>query len=190
MINIYLHSGEDTHPIKGAKGEMGFQGRPGRPGLMGDVGEFGLPGPKGPKGPRGPFKMVSEVNPVFFSNKRRQQTRTSVHQNRIIDFEEPVSPEKAGTGLSNGVFTATQSGVYYFVYHVSAKQTACLCMKNQDKVVLNLCDFSEGVLLTSGSVVLELSQEDTMGVYVCTKMSQILSTDTDSIFTGFLLFPS
>ncbi|KAK3555262.1 hypothetical protein QTP86_014874 [Hemibagrus guttatus] len=182
--------GEDTHPVKGAKGEVGAPGRPGRPGLTGDIGEPGFPGPKGPKGPKGAFKMISDVNPVFFSNKRRQQPRTSLTQNKIVDFDEPVSPEKAGISLSNSVFTATQSGVYYFVYHVSAMQTACLCMKKQDKVVLNLCDFSQGVLLTSGSVVLELNQEDTVGVYVCTKLSQILSTDTDSIFTGFLLFPS
>ncbi|KAF4077455.1 hypothetical protein AMELA_G00208380 [Ameiurus melas] len=47
-----------------------------------------------------------------------------------------------------------------------------------------------GVLLTSGSVVLDLKQLDTVGVYICTKSSQIISKDADNTFTGFLLFPS
>ncbi|XP_047661696.1 complement C1q subcomponent subunit B isoform X1 [Tachysurus fulvidraco] len=181
--------GDDTYPVKGAKGELGVPGRPGRPGLKGGVGEHGPPGPKGPKGPKGPFKLTSDVNPIFFSNKRRS-SRTSIPQNRIVEFDEPVSPEKAVISLSSGVFTATQPGVYYFVYHVSALQTACLCIKKKGTVVLNLCDFSQGVLLTSGSVVLDLKLNDSVGVYVCTKSSQIISTDTDSTFTGFLLFPS
>ncbi|KAB5548927.1 hypothetical protein PHYPO_G00061320 [Pangasianodon hypophthalmus] len=182
--------GEDTQPLKGAKGEPGVSGRPGRPGLKGDEGEPGAPGLKGPKGPKGAFQTISDVSPSFFSNKRRSTSRTGISQNKIVEFEDSVSPEKAGDNLSEGVFTAKQSGIYYFVYHVSALQTACLCIKKEETIVFNVCDFSQGVLLTSGSVVLDLRPGDTVGLSVCTKSSQIMSKDADSTFAGFLLFPS
>lgn len=190
VIDIYMDAGEDTQPVKGAKGEWGASGRPGRPGLQGDEGEPGGPGPRGPKGPKGAFQAITDVKPLFFSNKRRNTARTAVGQSKIVDFEDPVSPEKAGDELRQSVFTAKQSGVYYFVYHVSAQQTACLCIHKKDTVVFSVCDFSQGVLLTSGSVVLDLRQGDTVGLYVCTKLSHIISRDADSTFTGFLLFPS
>ncbi|TSQ12717.1 Complement C1q subcomponent subunit B [Bagarius yarrelli] len=183
-------SGEDTKPVKGSKGEMGIFGRPGRPGLRGDAGEPGLPGPKGPKGQKGAFQMISNVNPVFFSNKKRSTSQTAVTPNKRVEFEEPMCPEKPGVGLKNGEFTATRAGFYYFVYHVTALQTACLCIKKKENVVLKLCDFSQGVLLTSGSTVLELKPGDTVGMYVCLRSSQIISTNADSTFTGFLLLPS
>lgn len=190
MTDIYLYAGEDTQPVKGAKGELGAPGRPGRSGLKGDKGEPGVPGPKGPKGPKGPFHLISDVQPSFFANKRNSHSRTGVVPNKIIEFDDVVSPEKAGEKLIDGVFTAEQPGVYFFVYHVSALQTACLCIKKQETVVLNMCDFSQGVLLTSGSVTLDLKRTDTVGLYVCSKLSQIISKDADSTFTGFLLFPS
>lgn len=184
------HPGEDTQAAKGAKGELGVPGRPGRPGLKGDAGEPGSPGPVGPKGQKGAFQTISNVNPVFFSNKRRSTSRTALTPNKMVEFEDPVSPEKPGVKVRDGEFTATHAGFYYFVYHVTARQAACLCIKKQETVVLKLCDFSQGVLLTSGSTVLELKPRDTVGVYVCTRLSQIISVDADSIFTGFLLFPS
>lgn len=182
-------SGEDTKPVKGAKGEMGLFGRPGRPGLKGDAGEPGPAGPNGPKGQKGPFQVNSNNNPVFFSNKKKSTPRTAVQPNKKVEFEEPVSPEKPGVLLRDGEFRAARAGFYYFVYHVTALQAACICIKKQDTVVLKLCDFSQGVLLTSGSTVLELRPGDTVGVYGCTRVSQIISIDADSTFTGFLLFP-
>ncbi|XP_053504753.1 complement C1q subcomponent subunit B [Ictalurus furcatus] len=182
--------GEDTQPVRGAKGELGAPGRPGRPGLKGDEGAPGAPGLKGPEGSKGSFQTISNVNPAFFSNKRRPNSRTSITQNKIIEFEDLVSPEKPGETLRDSLFTAQQPGIYYFVYHVSALHTACLCIKKTDTVVLTMCDFSQGVMLTSGSVVLDLKLMDTVGVYVCTKSSQIISKDADNTFTGVLLFPS
>lgn len=190
MIDNYLHVGEDTQPVKGAKGEMGEPGRPGRPGPKGGEGAVGLPGQKGPKGLKGIFHISSDVKPVFFSNKRGTPGRTTVMPNKILEFEDVVSSEKPGDRISNGLFRAKQSGIYYFVYHVSASQTACLCIKHQDKEVLKMCDFSNGVLLSSGSVVLNIKEDETVGVYVCTKSSLIMGKDADSTFTGFLLFPS
>lgn len=175
--------------MKGLKGEHGVPGRPGRPGLKGDEGEPGGEGLKGPKGTKGAFQAINDVTPLFFSNKKRLNIRTS-HTNKIVDFEEPMSPQVAGDKMNGGVFTANQAGIYYFVYHVSAQQTACLCIKKDKLEVYEVCDFSQGVLLSSGSVVLELKQKDTVGVYACGKSSNIISKDTDSTFTGFLLFPS
>lgn len=190
MIDVCLYAGEDTQPVKGAKGEQGSPGRPGRPGLKGDEGEPGAPGLTGLKGPKGAFQMIRDVKPLFFSNKRRATARPLLTQTKMVEFEDAVSSKKAGNELGDRGFTANQQGVYYFVYHVSALQTACLCIKKQETVVYNVCDFSQGVLLTSGSVVLDLKLGDTVGVYVCTRTSNILSKDADSTFTGFLLFPS
>lgn len=190
MTDICLYAGEDTQPVKGAKGDLGGPGRPGRSGIKGDKGEPGAPGPKGPKGPKGPFQLTSNIKTSFFASKRSPSSRPTVPPNKIIEFEDATSPEKAGEKLSDGIFTAEQPGVYFFVYHVSAQQSACLCIKKQETVVLNLCDFSQGVLLTSGSVVLNLRQRDTVSLYSCTRLSYIISRDADSTFTGFLLFPS
>lgn len=189
MMDMYLYAGENTQPVKGAKGEWGVPGRPGRPGLKGFEGEPGAPGPTGPKGPKGAFQTTAGVKPIFFANKRKT-TKISVPTNKAIDFEDSVSPEKAGDELSRGIFTAEQNGWYYFVYHVSAQYSACLCIKKQGIAVFTICDNSDGVLLTSGSVVLELTKGNEVGVYVCSRSSSIIITNADSTFTGFLLFPS
>ncbi|XP_062867972.1 complement C1q subcomponent subunit B [Trichomycterus rosablanca] len=181
--------GEATQPLKGAKGEMGILGRPGRPGPMGGEGELGPPGPRGPKGLKGAFPEIPKERRSVFSYKRSPSERTNIFQNRIVEFDSSFSPEMDDS-LTRGLFKARLAGLYYFVYHVSAAQTACLCIKKKGETVLNLCDLSHGVLVTSGSVVLELKELDTVGVYVCYKDSKIISRDTDSVFTGFLLFPS
>lgn len=177
--------------MNGAKGEQGVPGRPGRPGLKGDEGEPGGPGQKGPKGPKGAFQTIKDVTPLFFSYKKRHSSKaTQVYANKIVDFEDPVSPQMAGNKLKDGVFTADQAGIYYFVYHVSAQQNVCLSIRKTRSEVYRGCDFSQGVLLSSGSVVLKLNKGDTVDVQAYGKSSNIVGKDADSTFIGFLLFPS
>ncbi|XP_066502430.1 complement C1q subcomponent subunit B [Hoplias malabaricus] len=180
--------GEDTHPVQGPKGDQGIPGYPGRPGLKGDEGMPGPPGPRGPKGPKGSIAEVPIDKRSFFSYKKTS-ARSTFTPNKVIDFDGSFSPGKDGDTLSGGYFTAKVPGIYFFVYHISATQTACLNIKKGDVILVNLCDMAQGVLVTSGSVVVNLNQGETVSLQT-SRMSQIISKDADSTLTGFLLFPS
>ncbi|XP_072517847.1 complement C1q subcomponent subunit B [Salminus brasiliensis] len=181
--------GEDTHPVQGLKGDQGIPGYPGRPGLRGDEGMSGPPGPKGPKGQKGAVAEVPREMRSFFSYKRSPSSRSTVVVNRIIEFDSPVSSFDEGDVLSNGYFTAKLPGIYFFVYHISATQIACVTIKKGQQILVNLCDMSQGVLVSSGSVVVDLKKGEHVSMYT-SRTSQIISKDADSTFTGFLLFPS
>ncbi|XP_026860825.2 complement C1q subcomponent subunit B [Electrophorus electricus] len=179
--------GVHTQLIRGQKGEQGVPGYPGRPGLRGSEGMPGPPGPKGPKGQKGAIGEVPKDRRSFFSYKKTSP-KVSYHTNKIIEFDGSLSSEDEGDRLPGGYFTARLAGIYYFVFHVSAAQTACLGIRRQEETVVSFCDHSQGVLVTSGSVLLQLQQGDRVSVHP-TKLSQIISRDAESIFTGFLIFP-
>ncbi|KAI4900504.1 hypothetical protein NFI96_020132 [Prochilodus magdalenae] len=180
--------GEDTQPVQGPKGNQGFVGYPGRPGLRGDEGMPGPPGPKGPKGPVGAVVDVAKDKRSYFSYKKTTG-RSVFGANKIIEFDGSFSADHGGDSLPGGYFTAQISGIYFFVYHISASQTACLNIEKEEEVLVNFCDTSQGVMVTSGSVVVNLRQGETVSV-VTSRQSQIVGRDADSTFTGFLLFPS
>ncbi|XP_076835518.1 complement C1q subcomponent subunit B [Brachyhypopomus gauderio] len=179
--------GVDTQPIRGQKGEQGVPGYPGRSGLKGNEGMPGPPGPQGPKGQKGTIVETPKDRRSFFSYKKTS-SKTYSQLNRDVEFEASFSPEGDDDTLSGGLFTAKLAGIYYFVFHVSAAHIACLSIRKQAEAVVSLCDYSQGVLVTSGSVLLQLERGDRVSVQP-TKVSQIISKDADSTFTGFLVFP-
>lgn len=56
---------------------------------------------------------------------------------------------------------------------------------------MTLCDTSEGFLITSGSVVMELERGDTVSL-VPIQYNTIVTTQASAtnIFSGFLIFPT
>ncbi|XP_050930557.1 LOW QUALITY PROTEIN: collagen alpha-5(IV) chain-like [Lates calcarifer] len=188
--------GESGQPVRGQKGMPGVRGPPGRPGMKGDVGLPGPPGFPGQPGEKG--RAFNPSNPSnqessFFSQKRvtsqPQELDTAINFNREIlpDLE----PQFQGVSLTNGSFTCTIKGIYFFSYHVSAKSRVCLKLVKGSDTHLMMCDMADGYLVTSGSAVLELNVGDAVSLQA-TRYNSIVTiqSSTSHTFTGFLIFPT
>uniref|UniRef100_A0A1A8BH31 Complement component 1, q subcomponent, B chain n=1 Tax=Nothobranchius kadleci TaxID=1051664 RepID=A0A1A8BH31_NOTKA len=185
--------GEAAQPIRGQKGVPGLQGQPGRPGLKGDVGEPGPKGTLGRKGEKGRPFNPSNRQKSFFSYKREISSLPELNKN--INFNREILPnlqqQFRGEILENGTFVSKIPGVYFFSYHISAKSRVCVrLMKNSDGY-MTLCDVSEGFLVISGSILLQLEVGDTVSLQT-TKYNNIVTMQgsTSHTFTGFLVFPT
>lgn len=185
--------GEAGQPLRGQKGTFGLMGPPGRPGLKGDMGLPGPPGLPGLPGEKGRPFSLSNQQKSFFSNKR---TITQLPElDAVMNFNEPILSELderlQGESLTNGSFTCTIKGVYFFSYHVSAKSRVCLKLMKGSNTHISMCDMSEGFLVSSGSAVLELEVGDQVSVQPSRHNSIVASYgSTSHIFTGFLIFPT
>ncbi|GAA6216899.1 complement C1q subcomponent subunit C-like [Lates japonicus] len=185
--------GESGQPVRGQKGIPGVRGPPGRPGMKGDMGLPGPPGSPGQAGEKGrPFNPSNQES-SFFSQKRvtsqPQELDTAINFNREIlpDLE----PQFQGVSLTNGSFTCTIKGIYFFSYHVSAKSRVCLKLVKGSDTHLMMCDMADGYLVTSGSAVLELNVGDAVSLQA-TRYNSIVTiqSSTSHTFTGFLIFPT
>lgn len=67
----------------------------------------------------------------------------------------------------------------------------CLVLMKGRQAHMTVCDTSEGFLITSGSVVLELEPGDTVSL-VPVQYNNIVTTQSSAtnIFNGFLIFPT
>lgn len=187
--------GESGHWLRGQKGDMGPLGPPGRPGMQGDPGMPGMPGPAGPKGEKG--SPTSSAVP-FFSRKNPPGPRSPAK--KPVQFQTtyiPLTPEQTGVALEEGVFTCRKKGVYYFTYHVTSHITICLNIVKKDNqqgeeeegtILLNLCDSSSGYLVTSGSVIANLNENDKVFLQPTDNYKIEGKSSAESTFTGFLIF--
>ncbi|XP_071349387.1 complement C1q subcomponent subunit B-like [Trachinotus anak] len=183
--------GESGQPVRGKKGVSGLRGPPGRPGMKGDVGLPGPPGFPGRPGEKGrPFNPTNQAR-AFFSQKLLLSHTPEI--DTALNFNGKILPELAqqfqGDSLTDGLFTCTIKGVYFFSYHISAKSRVCLKLLKGSDTHMTLCDISEGFLVTSGSAVLELDVGDTVSLQA-TKYNNIVSSQSSAshTFTGFLIF--
>ncbi|KAM4740472.1 complement C1q subcomponent subunit B [Anableps anableps] len=184
--------GEAGQPIRGQKGAAGLRGPPGRSGMKGDE---GLPGPAGYPGQKGekgrPFNPSSKQK-SFFSSKRALSTIAEL--NAPISFNRVILPDLApqfqGDTLVNGTFQCTIKGVYFFSYHISAKNRVCLKLMKNSNEHLTQCDSCDGFFVTSGSAVLDLEPGDRISVEPHKYNGLVSQSSTSHTFTGFLLFPT
>ncbi|XP_076131186.1 complement C1q subcomponent subunit B [Alosa pseudoharengus] len=188
--------GESGHWLKGSKGDMGPPGPPGRPGVQGDPGIPGLPGPEGPKGERG---SPTSSSVPFFSRKNPPMSRSPGKvpvrfESTYVVSDEPLTPEQTGVALDEGVFTCRRKGLYYFTYHVTSMTLICLNIMRKEKgqeeweAILELCDSSQGYLVTSGSVLLELNKDDEVSLQPPDTYKIDGKSSAESTFSGFLVF--
>ncbi|KAG7251444.1 hypothetical protein CRUP_034589, partial [Coryphaenoides rupestris] len=96
----------------------------------------------------------------------------------------------SGDALDNGVFQCRVKGVYFFAYHVSAKDLVCLKLMKGTETVLSMCDSSSSHLVTAGSVVLDLAVGDQVSLQPTQHNRIITNLWADNTFTGLLLFPT
>ncbi|XP_019524364.1 PREDICTED: complement C1q subcomponent subunit A isoform X3 [Hipposideros armiger] len=182
--------------IRGLKGDEGDPGPPGSPGKMGypgpsgPLGARGVPGLKGTKG--NPGDINDQPRPAFSAVRRNPPTGGNV-----VIFDVVITNEEGRYHSNSGRFLCGVSGYYYFTFQVVSKWDICLSImytrRGQPPRSLGFCDTnSRGTFqVLSGSTVVQLQQGDQVWIEKDPMKGRIYQgSEADSVFSGFLIFPS
>nr|XP_009687918.1 PREDICTED: complement C1q subcomponent subunit C [Struthio camelus australis] len=160
----------------GKTGPVGPPGPRGDPGMMGTAGEPGMPG------------SYKQKHQSAFSVTR--QTSVYPLKNVPVVFNHAITNTNNDYNTTTGKFTCKLPGLYYFVFHTS--QTANLCVmlyKNMNKVA-SFCDHKTNTMqVSSGGILLHLEAGQQIWLAVNDYNGMVGISGSDSIFSGFLLFP-
>lgn len=178
---------------KGDQGESGFPGKPGNVGFPGPSGPLGNSGPPGQKGAKGnPGNIRDQPRPAFSAILQKP-----LPVGNVVIFDKVITNEEGPYQNRTGRFICAVPGFYYFTFQVISKWDICLSIvsfsRGQIRSSLGFCDAnSKGVFqVLSGSTVLQLQRGDEVWVEKNPTKGRIYQgTDVDSIFSGFLIFPS
>ncbi|NWH56765.1 C1QC protein, partial [Geococcyx californianus] len=192
--------------LKGAKGEpgipatasthgpKGMKGEPGVPGLQGKAGPIGLPGPPGKPGLMG---LPGEPG-MPGSYKQKHQSafsvtrQTSQHplKNVPVVFNHVITNTNNDYNTTTGKFTCKLPGLYYFVFHSSQTANLCVIVYKNEKRMGSFCDHNTNLMqVSSGGILLHLSAADEVWLEANDYNGMVGISNSDSIFSGFLLFP-
>lgn len=172
----------------GMKGDPGVQGMEGVPG---EQGLTGLPGRKGEKGQKGDCNPVESIAFSVGLEKRRSFPLPG----SPVRFEKIFLNENEAYHPETGIFTATTGGIYSFSYHlsVSSQSLRAALFHNGQRIlqVSSVKESPQGVTQVSGSTLVQLSEDDEIWLQILNGSQNGLMADetTDSIFSGFLLYP-
>lgn len=182
--------------IQGLKGDEGDPGPPGNPGNMGypgpsgPLGEPGLPGLKGTKG--NPGNIKDQPRPAFSAVRRNPPIGGNV-----VIFDTVITNQEGPYQNHSGRFICTVPGYYYFTFQVVSKWDICLSIvssgRGQVRRSLGFCDGnSKGIFqVVSGGTVLHLQHGDQVWIEKDPSKGRIYQgPEADSVFSGFLIFPS
>uniref|UniRef100_A0A8U8B9H5 Uncharacterized protein n=1 Tax=Geospiza parvula TaxID=87175 RepID=A0A8U8B9H5_GEOPR len=199
---------EDPHSCYGAPGlpgMPGIPGRDGRDGLKGAKGEPGIPafstqlGPKGVKGLPGP-PWAGHAGPPGTpgTSMQKQQSAFSVTRqtsqyplkNVPVVFNNVITNTNHDYDTATGKFTCRLPGVYYFVFHSSHTANLCVILHKNERRMASFCDHKTNtVQVSSGGMLLHLAAADKVWLGVNDYNGMVGIANSDSIFSGFLLFP-
>ncbi|CAO2589608.1 Complement C1q subcomponent subunit A [Lemmus lemmus] len=182
--------------IRGLKGDQGEYGLPGKPGNMGFPGPTGPPGSSGPPGLKGvkgnPGNIRDQPRPAFSAVLKNPPTIGNV-----VIFDKVITNEEGPYQNNTGHFNCAVPGFYYFTFQVTSKGDLCLSImsssRGQVRSSLGFCDTnSKGLFqVISGGTVLQLQRGDEVWIEKNPVKGRIYQgTEADSIFSGFLIFPS
>ncbi|KAM6240768.1 complement C1q subcomponent subunit B [Porphyrio hochstetteri] len=176
----------------GEMGDPGLPGYPGKIGPRGPPGSKGLPGPMGPPGPPGESGDYMTSLKSGFSAART----VSAYPRRDypIRFDRILANEQRHYENRYGRFVCHIPGIYYFTYHVTSRANLCLNVKkgrgSRGVKVVTFCDFVQNSYqITTGGVVLRMEVNQTVWLEPTEKNSLVGIEGSDSIFSGFLIFP-
>ncbi|XP_009888133.1 PREDICTED: complement C1q subcomponent subunit B [Charadrius vociferus] len=181
---------------EGDMGEMGDPGEPGHPGKIGPrgpPGSKGLPGPMGPPGPQGDSGDYKATLKSAFSAART--IGSYPRRDHPVRFDRIITNEKGHYENRYGRFNCRVPGIYYFTYHVTSRSNLCLSVKkgwggSRGEKVVTFCDYvHSSYQVTTGGVVLKMAVNESVWLEPTEKNSLVGIEGSDSIFSGFLIFP-
>ncbi|OBS60560.1 hypothetical protein A6R68_08327 [Neotoma lepida] len=177
-----------TQGPKGQKGEPGIPGHRGKNGPMGTFGLPGDPGPRGPPGEPGEEGRYKQKHQSVFTVTR--QTAQYPAANGLVKFNSVVTNPQGDYDTSTGKFTCKVPGLYYFVHHTSQTANLCVQLVHNRVKVTSFCDhMSNSKQVSSGGVLLRLQKGDEVWLAVNDYNGMVGTEGSDSVFSGFLLFP-
>uniref|UniRef100_A0A8C5KSE8 Complement C1q subcomponent subunit A n=1 Tax=Jaculus jaculus TaxID=51337 RepID=A0A8C5KSE8_JACJA len=179
--------------LKGDEGEPGPPGHPGNVGFPGPSGPLGDPGMQGLKGVKGnPGNIKDQPRPAFSAIRRNPPMGGNV-----VIFDTVITNQEGPYQNHSGRFICTVPGYYYFTFQVVSKWDICLSIlsssRGQTQHSVGFCDNnSKGLFqVVSGGTVLQLRHGDQVWVEKDPTKGRIYQgPEANSIFSGFLIFPS
>ncbi|XP_051493365.1 complement C1q subcomponent subunit B [Apus apus] len=177
----------------GEKGAPGAPGHPGKVGPRGPPGSKGLPGLMGPPGPQGDSGDYKASLKSAFSAAR--SISSYPRRDQPVRFDRILSNRQGHYENRYGRFVCRLPGVYYFTYHVTSRSNLCLSIKkgrggSRGEKVVTFCDYSHNSYqVTTGGVVLKMAANESVWLEPTEKNSLVGIEGSDSIFSGFLVFP-
>ncbi|XP_051642101.1 collagen alpha-1(IV) chain-like [Manacus candei] len=192
--------------LKGAKGEPGIPAPPavqGPKGMKGEPGSPGLPGKKGPSGLPGPAGDPGVIGlpgepgmPGSYKQKHQsafsvtRQTKEHPLRNVPVIFNHVITNTNHDYNTTTGKFTCKLPGLYYFVFHTSQTANLCTILHKNQRRMASFCDHKTNTMqVSSGGLLLHLAAEDQVWLGVNDYNGMVGIANSDSIFSGFLLFP-
>ncbi|XP_074074280.1 complement C1q subcomponent subunit C [Macrotis lagotis] len=176
---------------RGPKGQKGEPGLPGHPGKNGPMGPEGLPGDQGPQGSPGspgtPGKYKQKYQSVFSVTRKTQE---HPEPNKLVRFNTVITNPQGDYDVTTGKFTCKVPGLYYFVYYASQTSNLCLSLFLSGTKQSTFCDhLSNKKQVTSGGILLRVKLGQEVWLEVNDFNGMVGTEGSDSVFSGFLLFP-
>ncbi|NWW08044.1 C1QC protein, partial [Oreocharis arfaki] len=192
--------------LKGAKGEPGIpasstqlgpKGMKGEPGFPGVPGKLGPPGPPGPRGIPGMVGMAGSPGMPGSSKQKHhsafsvmRQTNQYPLKNVPVVFNTVITNANHDYDTTTGKFTCRLPGVYYFVFHSSHTANLCVILHKNQSRMASFCDHKTNTMqVSSGGALLHLAAADEVWLGVNDYNGMVGIANSDSVFSGFLLFP-
>lgn len=173
---------------KGQKGEPGLPGYHGKNGPVGITGMPGNPGGMGPPGEPGEEGRYKQKHQSVFTVTR--QTAEYPAANGLVKFNSVVTNPQGDYDTSTGKFTCRVPGLYCLVYHTSHTANLCTQLYHNGIRVTTFCDhMSSSKQVSSGGILLQLKVGDEVWLAVNDYNGMVGIEGSDSVFSGFLLFP-
>lgn len=179
----------------GQKGDVGARGTPGPVGVRGLVGRKGERGLKGVRGPRGQKGEQGEGVELI-----RSAFSVGLFPSR--SFPPPGMPVKFDKVFYNGEghwdpslnkFNITHTGVYLFTYHITVRNRpvrVALVVNGIRKLRTRDSLYGQDIDQASNLALLQLNEGDQVWLETLRDWNGIYSsTEDDSTFSGFLLYP-
>lgn len=177
-----------TRGPKGQKGEAGIPGSPGKNGPTGPPGIQGIPGLAGPPGEPGEEGRYKQKHQSVFTVTR--QTVQYPEAGNLVKFNTVITNPQGHYNTSTGKFTCKVPGLYYFVHHTSQTANLCVLLYRSGVKVTTFCDhMSSSKQVSSGGALLRLREDEQVWLAVNDYNGMVGTEGSDSVFSGFLLFP-
>lgn len=130
--------------------------------------------------------------------KQRYQSAFSVTRQTIqppskdvpVVFNHVITNTNNDYDTTTGKFTCKFPGLYYFVFHTSHIANLCITLYKNKSKMASFCDHKTNTMqVSSGGILLHLVAGNEVWLAVNEYNGIVGTGNSDSIFSGFLLFP-